>query len=293
MSQQWNLTVQSEVSPTTTFQLGYVGQHGTHLIVPMPYLQKTLTNGVPTPGLFFTGNPTLINDLSQVSGTASTGFQTYHALQTVLQKRVKNGLKGQLAYTSSRCMTNNIGYYGSGGTATQAANGSPYYQNLYDPHADYASCYFDAKSILSAYATYELPIGKGKLIGNNMNSVVNSVVGGWQVSSIVSLHTGFPLGVSEATDTSKTNSRGPRPNCDSTQMQSFGRRPSVTNGAFGGFQYIGPNGYSEPAPGAFGYCPSQGPREGPGTQIQIRPAEEHSCDRIQVSPVPGRLPQRV
>ena len=120
MSQQWNLTVQSEVSPTTTFQIGYVGEHGTHLIVPMPYLQKTLTNGVPTPGLYFTGNPTLINDLSQVSGTASTGFQTYHALQTVLQKRVSNGLEGQIAYTWSHCMTNNIGYYGSGGTATQA-----------------------------------------------------------------------------------------------------------------------------------------------------------------------------
>lgn len=264
MNQQWNLTVQSEASPTTTFQVGYVGQHGTHLIVPMPYLQKTLTNGVPTPGLFFTGNPTLIADLSQVSGTASTGFQTYHALQAVLQKRISNGLQGQVAYTWSHCMTNNIGYYGSGGPATQAANGSPYYQNLYDPHGDYASCYFDAKSILAAYATYELPIGKGKLIGKNMNSVVNSVVGGWQVSSIISLHTGFPLGVSEGTDTSRTNSRGPRPNCIPTQMQVFGRQPSINNGAFQGFQYMSSNGYAEPATGTFGNCPLQGPQRGPG-----------------------------
>ena len=49
MNQQWNLTVQSEASPTTTFQVGYVGEHGTHLIVPTPYLQKTLTNGVVDP----------------------------------------------------------------------------------------------------------------------------------------------------------------------------------------------------------------------------------------------------
>jgi hypothetical protein len=263
ISQQWNLTVQSEVGPTTTFQVGYVGAHGTHLIVPTPYLQKTLTNGVPTPGLFFTGNPTLIADLSQVSGTASTGFQTYHALQAVLQKRISNGLEGQIAYTWSHCMTNNIGYYGSG-SPTQSANGSPYYQNLYDPHADYASCYFDAKSIVAAYATYELPIGKGKLIGNNMNSVVNAVVGGWQISSIISLHTGFPLGVSEATDTSNTNSRGPRPNCIPTQMQVFGRQASINNGAFQGFQYMSPNGYVEPATGTFGNCPLQGPQRGPG-----------------------------
>ena len=71
------------------------------------------------------------------------------------------------------------------------------------------------------------------MIGNNMNSVVNSVVGGGRFPRIVSLHSGFPLGVSEATDTSHTNSRGPRPNCDPTQMQSFGRQPSVTNGASG------------------------------------------------------------
>ena len=115
MNQQWNLTVQSEASATTTFQIGYVGEHGTHLIVPTPYLQKTLTNGVPTPGLYFTGNPTLIADISQVSGTASTGFQTYHALQAVLQKRISNGLEGQVAYTWSHCMTNNSGYYGSWG----------------------------------------------------------------------------------------------------------------------------------------------------------------------------------
>ncbi len=264
MNQQWNLTVQSEASATTTFQIGYVGEHGTHLIVPTPYLQKTLTNGVPTPGLYFNDNPTLINDISQVSGTASTGFQTYHALQAVLQKRMSSGLEGQVAYTWSHCLTNNSGYYGSWGSATQATPGSPYYQNLYDPHADYSSCYFDSKNILAAYATYDLPIGRGKMIGNNMNSVVNAVVGGWQASTIVSLHSGFPLAVYEATDTSNTNGRGPRPNCISTAMQVFGRKASINNGAFQGFQYMSPNGYAEPATGTFGNCPLQGPQTGAG-----------------------------
>jgi hypothetical protein len=264
MNQQWNLTLQGEASPTTTFQVGYVGQHGTHLIVPTPYSQKTLTDGVVTPGLYFQGNPTLINDISTVSGTASTGFATYHALQAVLQKRISNGLEGQVAYTWSHCMTNNSGYYGSWGSATQTTPGSPYYQNLYDPHADYSSCYFDSKHILAAYATYDLPIGKGKAIGKNMNSVVNAVVGGWQASSIISVHSGFPLAVYEATDTSGTGSRGPRPNCSPNSMQVFGRQPAVSNGAFQGYQYMSAGGYSEPATGTFGNCPLQGPQIGPG-----------------------------
>jgi hypothetical protein len=263
IDQQWNLTVQGEASPTTTFQIGYVGQRGTHLVVPTPYSQKTLTDGVVTPGLYFQGNPTLLADISTVSGTASTGFQTYHALQAVLQKRISNGLEGQVAYTWSHCMVNNSGYYGSWGSATQATPASPYYQNLYDPHADYSSCYYDSKNILAAYATYDLPIGKGKAIGNNMNSVVNAVVGGWQASTIVSIHSGFPLAVYEATDTSETGSRGPRPNCSPTQMQTFGRQASYA-GAFQGYQYMSPAGYSNPANFTFGNCPAQGPQTGAG-----------------------------
>jgi hypothetical protein len=258
--EQWNLTAQTQISPTTTFQVGYVGQHGMHLMVPTPYLQGTLTNGVVGPSLFFRDNPSLINELSTVSGTSSTGFQTYSGLQTVLQKRVSNGLEGQVSYTWSHCLSNNSGYYGTWGSATQATPASPYYQNLYDPHADYASCYFDAKSLVSAYATYALPIGKGKALGNNMNSVANAVVGNWQVSSIISMHSGFPLAVYEATDTSGTNSRGPRPNCG--QQQVFGRQASFA-GSFQGYQWMSPNGYSEPATGSFGNCPAQGPVRGP------------------------------
>jgi hypothetical protein len=265
MNQEWNLTVQSEASPTTTFQVGYVGDHGTHLIVPTPYSQLSLTNGVPTPGQYFQGNPALLADISTVSGTSSAGFQTYHALQAVLQKRISNGLQGQVAYTWSHCMSNNSGYYGTWGYATQATPGSPYYQNLYDPHADYASCYFDSRNILSAYGTYELPIGKGKAIGSNMNSVLNAVVGGWQGSTIVQIHSGFPLAVYQAANNlyNAIGGRGARPDCTPSLMQSFGRHPFVNNGAFAGYQYISPAGYSAPT-GAFGNCPLQGPQTGAG-----------------------------
>ena len=179
----------------------------------------------------------------------------------MLQKRVSNGLEGQVAYTWSHCLTNNSGYYGTWGSAAQTTPANPYYQNLYDPHADYASCYFDSKNILAAYATYDLPIGKGKAIGNNMNPVLNSVVGNWQASTIISIHSGFPLAVYNATDTSGTGSRGARPNCG--QQEVFGRQKSFAP-AFQGFQWESPNGYSEPATGTFGNCPAQGPVTGPG-----------------------------
>jgi hypothetical protein len=259
LDQEWNLSMQQEVTPTTTFQLGYVAQKADHLMVPMPYLQKQLVNGVATTPFYFQGNPGLINDLSNVSGTASVGYMRYNSLQAVLQQRIAHGLAGQVAYTWSHCLTNNSGYYGIGNG--QATSASPYYQNLYNPHGDYASCYYNSNNILSAYATYDLPVGRGKQFGANMNPVVNQVVGGWQASTIVSTHTGFPLAISDNDgDATGTGGRGARPDCGVQQV--FKRSMPAAN--FGGYQWMSPSGFSQPAAGHFGNCPAQGPVNGPG-----------------------------
>jgi hypothetical protein len=260
LDQQWNLTVQQQVTPTTTFQIGYVGQKADHLMVPMPYLQKQLMNGVATTPFYFNNNPALINDLGQVSGTASVGYMNYNSMQAVLQKRLSRGLDAQVAYTWSHCLTNNSGYYGTWGSARQAATASPYYQNLYNPAGDYASCYYNSNNIVSAYATYELPVGRGKQFGANMNSVANQVVGGWTASTIVSGHSGFPLAIYGSGDFTGTGSRGPRPDCG--VQQNFGRSQPAPD--FGGFDWMSPSGFSDPAPGTFGNCPAQGPTSGPG-----------------------------
>jgi hypothetical protein len=260
LDQEWNLTLQQQVTPTTTFQIGYVAQKADHLMVPMPYLQKQLVNGVATTPLYFNNNPALIDVLSNVSGTASVGYMNYNGLQAVLEKRFSNGLAGQVAYTWSHCLTNNSGYYGTWGAARQSSTASPYYQNLYNPRADYASCYYNANNIVSAYATYELPVGRGKRFGANMNPVVNQVVGGWQASTIVSTHTGFPLAIYGSGDATGTGSRGARPNCGVQQV--FGRSHPAAD--FGGLDWMSPSGFSDPAPGTFGNCPAQGPVGGPG-----------------------------
>jgi hypothetical protein len=89
-------------------------------------------------------------------------------------------------------MTNNIGYYGTGSPARQSANASRYWQNVYVPGAEWSPCYYDALSNLTAYAVYSLPFGRGRQLANTDNKVVNAVVGGWQVSPIVTVRSGFP-----------------------------------------------------------------------------------------------------
>ena len=67
-------------------------------------------------------------------------------------------------------------------------------QNPYDPQADRSVSGFDLTNIFSASANYELPIGKGQTF-NLENPIVNSLLGGWSLNSIVTLTSGSPYSV--------------------------------------------------------------------------------------------------
>ena len=271
VANQWNLSVQRELANNTTLQVGYVGQSTTHLMVPewlaQGYLQP---NGTVTYPLIGGQNPsgTVINGITtttptfgpngfgNVKNTASVGNMNYNAMQVVLQKRYSNGLEGQLSYTFQKCMTNDDGYYGTWGSTTQGAPSGNYWQNLYNPAGDYARCYWDSTHVISAYAVYELPFGRGKEFGHDMPTALNAVVGNWSINPIVSWHTGFPLTIS-GSNTSGTNSPENRPNCDSPV--SYPKTVSVQ-----GIQWFSPSAFTAPAAGTFGDCPAQGPAIGPG-----------------------------
>jgi hypothetical protein len=190
----------------------------------------------------------------------------YNALQAVFQKRYSHGLDYQVAYTYSKCMTDNSGYFGTWGS-TQGAPAMPYYQNLYNPGGDYAPCYFDAKHILSSYAVYELPFGRGKKWGGNASGVVNQIAGGWSVNPIISIHTGFPLALYDSGSApNNVNSRGQRPNCGAGAGKVFGRQAGFDSksGKYVGYQWFDNTPYTATGPEQFGSCPAQGPVRGPG-----------------------------
>jgi hypothetical protein len=170
-------------------------------------------------------------------------------LQAVLQKEISQGLQYQVSYTFSKCMSDSTGYYGAWSNALSA---SAYWQNVYDQRSEYAPCYYDATHVLSSYAVYDLPMGRGKMLGKNVNGAVNEIIGGWAVSPIVSFRTGWPMPVQNANDNSGTNGRGARANCSGL--------PSITKTAITGIgvQWFTNSGqFTNPATGTFGNCSPQ------------------------------------
>lgn len=205
-SQQWSFLIERQLPGDNLLSVGYIGQHGTHLIVPMPYFQRRLLPGGRTePSPYLRGNPELAR-ISQISGTEANGNQRYDSLQASLRRRLARGLEYQLSYTFSKGMSDAVGFFGEGG---QAANQSAYWQNLYDQRAEWALTYFDATHILVYSAVWELPVGRNKRFGAGWNRALDSVLGNWQLSGILNLRGGFPLTVA-ALDRSGTGSRGPR-----------------------------------------------------------------------------------
>ncbi|MFL6439940.1 MAG: carboxypeptidase regulatory-like domain-containing protein [Terriglobales bacterium] len=300
MAQQWNLTIQHQFSNSLTGQIGYVGQHGTHLLNFMDITQLEGLNaqgsiakpgqlivskvagpflGGGTKGSLYAADNSSLGGSNAIAGaTFSNSAQRYDALQAVLKKTMTNGLEAQVAYTYSKCISNSPGYFGTGWGSTQAqsSGGQPGWQNAYDGASEFGPCYFDQKHILSSYATYQIPVGRGKAFGHDLPAGLNAVVGNWEVSGIVTLHSGNALTLNEfggwgnfQGDPSNTNGIGSyflseRPSCNGSlrTVNKYVPGNAATNTP-GSIQWFDTSNVTDAAPNTFGTC-SVGNGRGPG-----------------------------
>lgn len=251
-AQQWNLALDYELPHNNVLTVAYVGQHGTHLMVAMPYKQNIVTNGVVTQGPYLSGNPVLRNEIAQISGTASIANQKYNALQTTLRKRFSMGLEYQVAFTYSHGMTDSIGYYSDSG---QSGAQSAYWQYLYCQKCEWGPGLADNKFMFVPSFVYRLPFGRGHSYGANWSRPVDALIGGWQVGGIYTYHTGFPLTIKYNADTSGTGQRSYRVNVVGT--------PHDPDQVGPGNSWLDISAYSAPTKGTYGNI-GVGTSRGPG-----------------------------
>jgi hypothetical protein len=264
VSQQYNLTIQHQLGNSSTFQLSYVGQKTDHLMAIELINQKVLTDGVVTPSPYL--NPTLQGLVGQARLTTSVGYSNYNALQASFQHRLSQGLEFQGNYTWSKCLGNSSGFFAQYGDTnadlTQAGNNHFFFQNTYNPGADYGRCDQNISNAFNGFVTYDLPFGRGKQFGNDINRVADLALGGWQVNSILQFHSGFPI-TAQASDNSGTTSGFPRANCDGSPVETPGKRSTIPGSP--GYQWFDAGSVSQPGTGTFGDC-QVGSFTGPGLQ---------------------------
>ncbi|MGH9616613.1 MAG: TonB-dependent receptor domain-containing protein [Acidobacteriaceae bacterium] len=182
--QQFNLTTQYLLNNHTTAQLGYVGEIGARLVVPVAANQWGVS-GVATSAPFYN----LVGSSGSIVLTETEGVENYNALQAVLHHQENNGLEFTLNYTWSKAMTNNPGFYGDPGVDAN----SVYWQNKNNPRADYGPSGYDTRNALNGNMVYQLPFGRGRRFGSGWNRLTDEVAGGWRLSGDVIMYQGFPI----------------------------------------------------------------------------------------------------
>lgn len=182
--QQFNLTTQVLLNSKTTFQVGYVGQLGQHLVIPKNVNQYT-TPGVPSSAPF----ASLVGTGGTVYFTTAEGYSNYHGMQVQIRQRVSHGLEYTFNYTFSKALTNNPGFYGVSGVD----GASVFLQNIYNPHGDYGPAGYDTRNAVNFVGVYDIPFGHGREFGADVNRFVDWAIGGWKLSGDAVLYSGFPI----------------------------------------------------------------------------------------------------
>jgi hypothetical protein len=139
-------------------------------------------------------------------------------MQASVRQRAGKGAEFLASYTLAKVTTNNRGFYGVfGGTGLQgvtSATEGAYWQNTYDPEAEWGPAFHDVRHNFIFSATYELPYGKGGTAGSGSRGLANAVLGGWRVGGIFQARTGLPITVTDGRNRSLQGERGAeRPNC--------------------------------------------------------------------------------
>ncbi len=185
--QQWNLSIQQQIPRRQQLTVSYVGSKGTGL-------RQAVDLNQPVPG----GGPVSSRrrwpQHANVQIYQSRGHYSYHSLQATLVRRFSSG-HYQVAYTYSHCIDG------------RSIGGIPI-SNL---SLAKGNCGFDIRQNLRTTWGWELPFGRGKTVGTNVNSAINHVIGGWQVNGGVSLYGGIPFSVVSGSNTLNNGVGGVRP----------------------------------------------------------------------------------
>jgi hypothetical protein len=262
VSNQWNLTIQRQLTNSLTVQAGYVGQHSDHLAAIYNMGQNLLQpDGTAVPGPYLSGNSALkFGGTGQQRLNTSTAIQNYNGLQLVAAERLSHGLGFRMNYTWSKCLTNNQGYYGRYGNAAAAQTTADvaFQSYVYNLHLDYGLCDADVTHVFTGYVNYDLPFGHGRSFGNGANKAVNAVLGDWHYDAIVTGHGGLPISMIQFGNDPTGAYFQPRPDCLAPS-----RPTPFKNFAGGGYVWFDPLTMAIPGPGKLGTCPISSER-GPG-----------------------------
>jgi len=201
-TEQWSLSVDHDFGSGYAARISYIGSQ-THQLVWAPD-----ENTLPFSSSVAAFNNSISNRLFPNWGrinTRATGSNAkYDSLQIEASHRLQQGLEFHSAFTFAKAMADN---QGPNATNFGGEGGSGRASSILDRHVDFGNVYGTRRLHWNSTALYDLPVGRGKMLGSNMPRLADAVVGGWRLSGILLVETGpyltpyFPSGQGDPSGT--------------------------------------------------------------------------------------------
>jgi hypothetical protein len=189
--QQWNLTVERQLSDALVVRGSYVGTHGQDL-----NLAFNPNTAYPGAGAVASRQP--YSNFSTINGWAPIGISNYHALQLSAEKRMSQGFYSLAAYTWSRSLD-----MGPGGNSSNS-EGRANMQDPRNPQAEYGLSDFNYSHRFTNSNIYLLPFGRDRRFLADAGPVTDAILGGWQATTILTMQSGAPFSVQMGTSQANT-----------------------------------------------------------------------------------------
>jgi len=220
-SQQWNLAIQQAITSNLSAEVAYVGSHIVRVGIPDSNLnQLTADQLAQGPALLQTvPNPYFgqIPSSSSLGGKTITQAQllkpyprflnvatyshnsgtNYNALEAKIEQRLSHGISFLFTYTHSKLIDDASAVFPT--TVLSSPNSSSLVAaDAYRPWLERDSSSSDMPNVTSLSGTYDLPAGHGRRFASR--GIANALLGGWQLNAIMSLQSGMPVTVTQATN---------------------------------------------------------------------------------------------
>ncbi len=213
--QQWNLTVEQDLTRGMGLRLSYAGSHGSHLeamqdlnqVAANPYGYSNASPAAAASGACITDDGSLVSDhrpfpcWSVIQSVANVDVSNYGSGTVEVSRHSGEGITFDASYTFTRDLSD------AGGVApnTLTVAGGEFMTDRFHPRLDYGNVIYDRKHRFLVTYLYPLPFGRGQrwLSGGNLAA---ALAGGWQLGGVTVLQSGpFLTPYQQSVDPANTN----------------------------------------------------------------------------------------
>ena len=204
--------MQRQLTKNTLLDVAYVGNHGLHLEGFLNANQRVLpTLGTTSVQRAYANWP------SDITEALNEFYSNYNALQVRYEQRFVAGLTLLNSFTWEHSLDN---------ASASLEGNTPSPQNGLNPSADYAQSDYNLPLANVTSLVYELPFGRSRRFLSGANGLLDSIIGGWQISAINTAQAGTPFNLTYSPNATQQVS----PQISATYRGANEYRPDVVAG---------------------------------------------------------------